>query len=681
MRRFYPISNHPSATGGWPRVAVQGEQDACSASDRIGLVLLGCLLCSPLLFKIRLTDSIVLHPFVPLLLAAWGWVAWESRHTWSLLTQSWYVAEWQAWNVPILLLGLSVAGLVLGLAVNSIWLHSLQRTGLLLLVKWVLYLAPLPLAALLTLRRPVLVIRLVSYLVSSVAFGTLCYSAWRLTQAMGSQYTNVYTDGTSIFFAMDTFAEVSSFDGLSVRSDTMGHTAYGMYLVCALMFSCCLALFSGWNGLVSLQYAAGQVWVLGPRALAGILLNGSRTSLLALVVSLCGLLVLLRVSPGAMLSARRRLICAALLVLVPLTLLSVASLCRAALPTVERLYETMAGRLAVAQNVMGESTLVLSDGALTKQSVRNVQTRLWVWGQSIRHLLAHPATVIWGIGYDRERFVETVVGLPYEGPNVNLQTAHNLFLDILLKGGLGPLIPLVFACAWLFWSAVNSVLIPMRGRESVARVGLGWMLIAFWPAVLVCSLAGEELLTDNLLLHWTMLFGLLLGLGGLALSGLLPNRMLHMTARAGIGGGPAYVTAVVRHQQQAGKQVRVFYSDEQPFVSIWREMGVDVSVLPMRRPNARSVWRLLRGLLRVPAPIHAHGRGAAFFALWVKALVRIPVLYTPHGPHYAYTRGWRYAGAWVMECLFRLLFNAILYVSPGGKRSRLRIISPSVGRG
>lgn len=208
MRRFYPISNHPSATGGWPRVAVQGEQDACSASDRIGLVLLGCLLCSPLLFKFRLTDSIVLHPFVPVLLAAWGWVAWESRHTWSLLTQSWYVAEWQAWNVPILLLGLSVAGLVLGLAVNSIWLHSLQRTGLLLLVKWVLYLAPLPLAALLTLRRPVLVIRLVSYLVPSVAFGTLCYSAWRLTQAMGSQYTNVYTDGTSIFFAMDTFAEV-----------------------------------------------------------------------------------------------------------------------------------------------------------------------------------------------------------------------------------------------------------------------------------------------------------------------------------------------------------------------------------------------------------------------------------------------------------------------------------------
>ncbi|MDR4473474.1 MAG: hypothetical protein MRJ92_12795 [Nitrospira sp.] len=70
----------------------------------------------------------------------------------------------------------------------------------------------------------------------------------------------------SVFFAMGPFAEAWSVDGLSVRSDTMGHTAYGMYLVCTLMFSCCLALFSGWNGLVSPRYAVGQIGVLGPLA-------------------------------------------------------------------------------------------------------------------------------------------------------------------------------------------------------------------------------------------------------------------------------------------------------------------------------------------------------------------------------------------------------------------------------
>ncbi|MGC3976541.1 MAG: glycosyltransferase [Nitrospira sp.] len=665
MRRSYPVTKPLSRRERQPRHVVRQAHEAVALSDLIGLGILGCLLCSPLLFKFRLTNGIVLHPFVPLLLAAWGWVAWGSRRTMSSLAQGWYVAEWQAWNLPVLLLGLSVAGLMTSLAVNSIWRASFEKTGLLLLLKWVLYLAPLPLAALLTLRRPLSVIRLVSYLLPSVALGTLCYSAFRLWQALDGRYTNVYTDGASIFFAMGTFAEAWSLDGLSVRSDTMGHTAYGMYLVCALMFSCCLALFRGWNGLVNRLYAAGQVCVLGPLALGGILLSGSRTGLFALAVSLCGLFVLLRLNPGSLLSARRRWLCAALLVLVPLILLCISALSPAALPTVERLQETLAGRSEIIRQVTDEASTVVPDDTLTRQSVRNVQSRLWIWGQSMRYLLAHPGTIIWGIGYDRQRFVETVVGLPYEGANINFQTAHNLFLDILLKGGVGPLLPLAVACAWLFWSAVNGVLIPARGRESMARIGLGWMLIAFWPSVLLCSLAGEELLTDNLLLHWTLLFGLSLGLGGLALSEWLPNRMLHMTARAGIGGGPSYVTALARHQQQAGIHVRVFCSDEQPFVGIWRSMGVDVSVLPMRRPNARSVWHLLKELLRAPAPIHAHGRGAGFFAFWVKLLVRIPVLYTPHGPHYAYARGWRYASAWGMEWLFRLVFDAVLYVSPG----------------
>jgi glycosyltransferase involved in cell wall biosynthesis len=138
-----------------------------------------------------------------------------------------------------------------------------------------------------------------------------------------------------------------------------------------------------------------------------------------------------------------------------------------------------------------------------------------------------------------------------------------------------------------------------------------------------------------------------------------------MTATAGIGGGPTYITALVRHQVQAGKHVRIFCSDEKPFVEIWREMGIDVSVLPMRRPSLQSVWQLLKELLRAPAPIHAHGRGAAFFAVWVKLLVRIPVIYTPHGPHYAQKRGWRFLVEWCFEYMFLVVFDAVLYVSPG----------------
>lgn len=635
--------------------------------NRLGLCILAILLFSPIVFKVRLPVGLVVHPCVLVLMAAWCWILYASVDTFFQRDRGWYLAESQAWNVPVQLLGLSIAGLAFSLAVNSIRFGSVQGTGWLLLAKWLLYLAPLPLTTLLALRTHTHVIKLVSYLVPLVAFGTLSYSYFRLWQAMGGRYSNVYVDASSRFFAMGMFGEVLTTDGIAVRSDTMGHTAYGMYLGFVLIFSLCLALFRGWNGLVDRRFATLQAFVLGPCILGGILLTGSRSSLLLLVSALAIFVLLLFLNPGACLTKQRRFVCGALLFLMPVTvlLLHLHGPLRALLPTVDRMEETLASPLDIERTASGEASPLLQEDDRTRRSVKNVQIRIWIWGQSIRYLIQHPGTVLLGIGYDRRRFVEEVIGLPYEGYNFNYQTAHNLFLDILIKGGIVPLIPLVAACGWLFWTAVKSVIIPTRSREDSARIGIAWSLISFWPALMVVSLSGEELLTDNLLLHWTMLFGLLLGLGGLALAGWLPNRVLHMTATAGIGGGPTYVTAVARHQQHGLKQVRIFSSGEKPFVEIWRKMGVDVSVLPMRRPNLWSVWQLLKELLRAPAPIHAHGRGAAFFAVMVKVLVRIPVIYTPHGPHYAHKQGWRYLASWCFEFLFRLVFDAVLYVSPG----------------
>ena len=636
-----------------------------SRSDRFGIGLLALLLLSPVLFKLRLADGLVVHPFVPLLVAAWAWVGWVSRNTFSSAQREWYVAEWQAWNVPVILLGLSVAGLAFSLAVNAIRFGSLQGTGWLLLAKWVLYLAPLPLTTLLTLRRQRHVIKLVSYLVPTVAFCTLLYSLFRLFQAMEGRYSNAYIDGTLNFFAMGTFGEVLSAEGLSVRSDTMSHTAYGMYLAFVLIFSLCLALFRGWDGLVNCRYALVQASLLCPLIVGGILLTGSRSSLVMLLCSLTVLLILLLVNPGSRLSKTRRMVFAAVILLAPIAIFLIHTSFNAAWPTIDRMQETLVSPLEIERTALGEASPLLQEDGPTKRSVKNVQIRVWIWGQAIRYLADHPGTVLFGIGYDRRRFVEEVLGLPYAGYNFNYQTAHNLFLDILIKGGIAPLIPLVAGCLWLFWIGLKSVLIPIRDSEPTSRLGIAWALISIWPALMVISFAGEEVLTDNLLLHWTVLFGLLLGLSGLALASWLPNRTLHMTATAGIGGGPTYITALVRHQVQAGKQVRIFCSDEKPFVEIWREMGIDVSILPMRRPSFQSVWQLLKELLRAPAPIHAHGRGAAFFALWVKILVRVPVIYTPHGPHYAYNRGWQYVSGWLFESLCRVLLDAVIYVSVG----------------
>ena len=666
MKWYSATIKQPANTDRAPHNETSAVRADIPCADVMGLALLALLLLSPLVFKVRIAEGVVVHPFVPVLIAAWVWVAWVSRSTFSSVTSGWYIPEWQAWNVPVLLLGLSVAGLAFSLAVNSIRLGSLQGTGWLLLAKWMLYLAPLPLTALLVLRRHAHVITLVSYLMPLTAFGTLLYSYFRLWQAIEGRYTNAYVDAKLTFFAMGTLGEALSIDGLSVRSDTMGHTAFGMYLAFVLVFSLCLAIFRGWDGLVSRRYAAVQAFLLCPLIIGGILLSGSRSSLVLLVLSLIVLLMLLMLNVGDYLSRQRRVVCAILLVLAPIPVLLLHGPFSAALPTVDRLEETLTSRLDIERTASGEvSPLLQEDDERTRRSVKNLQIRVWIWGQAVRYLMHHPGTMLLGIGYDRRRFVEEVIGLPYEGYNFNYQTAHNLFLDILIKGGIVPLIPLLAACLWLFWAAVKNVIIPVRGSESIGRIGIGWALIAFWPALIVVSFTGEEMLTDNLLLHWTMLFGLMLGLGGFALGAWLPNRILHMTATAGVGGGPTYVTALARHQQEAGKQVRIFCSDEKPFVEIWQKMGFDVSVLPMRRPSLHSVWQLLKELLRAPAPIHAHGRGAAFFAVWVKMLVRVPVIYTPHGPHYAYKQRWQYVSSWCLELLFRLLFDAVLYVSPG----------------
>lgn len=633
--------------------------------NRLGLWILGLLLLSPVFFKIRLPGGIVVHPFVFLLLAAWCWVFYASADTFARRDRGWYIPEWQAWNVPLILLGLSVGGLALSLAINSLRLGSLQSTGWLLLLKWILYLAPLPLATMLALRTGLQAVRVVSYVVPATAFLTLLYSFFRMSQAFGGRYINAYVDASSTFFAMGMLAEVLSTEGLVVRSDTGSHGAYGMYLAFVLVFSLCLALFRGWDGIVNRFYAALQAVVVCPLCLIGIFFTGSRSSLVLIVGALLLLVGLLVLNPGGVNTGSRRLAAAAMIVLIPFGLFGVVRSLGPNIPTLERMQETLTHSLEIGRTARGDLSPMKEGDDGTERSVKNVQMRVWLWGQAIRYLAAHPMTMVTGIGYDRRRFVEDVVGVPYEGYNFNYQTAHNLFLDILVKGGVGPLLPLVAAFVWLFWVGVKSVTIPIRDEGAIARIGIGWVLLAFWPALILVNFTCEELLTDNLMLHWTALFGLLLGLCGTALAMWLPNRMVHMTATAGIGGGPAYITALCSHHLGKGMEVRIFCSDEKPYVDIWRRMGIDLSLLPMRRPNALSVWQLLKELLRAPAPIHAHGRGAAFFAIWVKILVRVPVIYTPHGPHYAYNRGWRFISAWCFEYLFRVLFDAVLYVSPG----------------
>ena len=636
-----------------------------SGPDRVGLGLLALFLFSPVMFKIQVSQGVAIHPCAPLLAAAWGWIAWMIGRTQVTRSEKMWLIERQAWNIPMILSFLVIGGLALSLAINGLRLGSFSSAGWLLLFKWALYLAPLPLAALLVMRTGRRVLQLAAWLIPAVAFLTLLYTAARFLQAAGGEYFNAYFDGKAMFLAMGMMGEVLSAEGLTVRSDTVSHGAYGMYLVLVLAFSSSLAWLRGWNGILPASYAVAQGIILGPFLVLGVLLTGSRSSLVLLAGMLLMFLTLLIANPGHAQPPQRRIAAAALVLTVSACLFFLPRWFGPIFPTLERMHQTVDQPLELQATLLGRQTPDFDPGTQANVAVRNAQSRVWLWGQTFRYMTEHPLTLITGIGYDRRRFVEQVVGLPYVGTNIELRTAHNLYLDVAIKGGIAPFVSLVLLCLWLLWTAWTSVWITTSAGPGAELYGAGWVILTLWPPLLLVSGLGEDLVTDNLLLHWTTLFGLVLGLRGAILRSAMAGRIVHLSATAGLGGGPAYITAVARHQVHHATEVRVVCSDEKPYVDIWREMGVRVTVLPMRRPNARTIWTIVGLMLRDPAPVHAHGRGAAFFAFWIKMCVRVPVVYTPHGPHYAYMRGWRFVPAWCGEYLFRIVFDAVLYVSSG----------------
>ena len=98
------------------------------AVDRAGLLCLGLLLLSPLVFKVRLAGDIVVHPFTPFLFVAWGWTVWAALGAW----RQRYGPMSAKWNIlipPVLLMGLVIFGLGCSLAFNSLWSGSWQPPG------------------------------------------------------------------------------------------------------------------------------------------------------------------------------------------------------------------------------------------------------------------------------------------------------------------------------------------------------------------------------------------------------------------------------------------------------------------------------------------------------------------------------------------------------------------------
>ena len=263
------------------RLMLNRNDNHVSVMDRAGLVCLALLLLSPLVFKVRLAGNVVVHPFTPLLLAAWVWTLWAAlqaiRQRHERVSLSWTILI-----TPVLLIGLLTAGLGFSLAINSLQSGSWEAGGWLLLVKWFLYLAPLPFTALLVIRNGSQVMRLLNAMIPPVAFVTVVYSFVRFIQDPALAFMHSRSESEPRYFLMGMLGEVLSNNGLVLRTDTVSQGAYGMYLAVVVLFSIALALVKGLDAGLPRWYTRGQVFLVWPAAIPGILYTGSRTTLILL---------------------------------------------------------------------------------------------------------------------------------------------------------------------------------------------------------------------------------------------------------------------------------------------------------------------------------------------------------------------------------------------------------------
>ena len=477
-----------------------------SILDRVGLLGMALLLMSPIIFKIQLTGNLIVHPSAILLFAAWCWTG--GVVSLAIKREGEIPVALRTVGTPLLLVGWMIGAQVGSLALNSLYRGSWQSGGWLLLLKQVLYVAPLPFVALLVYRTPQRTIQLLSYGIPLVALLTLAYSGVRFRQALGGFYTNTRSDSVLQYVAMGTFGEVLTRDGLMLRFDTIGQGAYGMYLVLILTFSLTLTMFHSWGAQLPRWYPWGQALVVCPLAVVGIMFTGSRTSFILMsgvVLMLVGLLFTTRIEG---LSRRRQtafmvfvMLLAVMCMVVKHHAPRVSTSLDRALDTVQYRFNLDASAAPFGDKEEDRSTSV----------AHNVDMRIWLWGKTIRYLRDHPQALLIGIGHDRKRFLEEVIGLPYEGNLIHFHTAHNLFLDTLAKGGLMALAPLLILCMWVFRLAY-SCLQSSTEKQSLAVSGAGCLLFLFWPPFVLANLFGEEMFTDNLQLHWTILLGVLCGL-------------------------------------------------------------------------------------------------------------------------------------------------------------------------
>lgn len=145
-------------------------------------------------------------------------------------------------------------------------------------------------------------------------------------------------------------------------------------------------------------------------------------------------------------------------------------------------------------------------------------------------------------------------------------------------------------------------------------------------------------------------------------------RVLLITARADVGGGPLHVDLLARHLPPDIARW-IACPNEEPYASAWRRSPAvrGVQSIPRRHFSLSVLFALARACRQWDIDIvHSHGKGAGLYSRLLKLLhPRLRVIHTVHGVHIGQYSPLVRAVYLLAERLLRRLTTAFVHVSNG----------------
>lgn len=155
-----------------------------------------------------------------------------------------------------------------------------------------------------------------------------------------------------------------------------------------------------------------------------------------------------------------------------------------------------------------------------------------------------------------------------------------------------------------------------------------------------------------------------------------PLRLLLVTGRADVGGGPRHVDLLVRHLP-AEFRIWIACPDEPPYAAAWRSNPRvhGVAWLPARRFSLPALLGLARLARRERiAVVYSHGTSGGLYARLLTLLVpSVRVVHAFHGIHAAQYRPFTRLAYLSAERLLRRLTDRFVHVSTGDRDAAMAV--------